>query len=95
MTARDLYDLGDSPPLGHVPRRMHAATFRQSRYGPPERAFGFEVVETPKMGPRQITVQVMAAGINYNGVWAASGTPLDVIARERGYAKITPNLAGL
>lgn len=83
MTARDLYDLGDSPPLGHVPRRMHAATFRQSRYGPPERAFGFEVVETPKMGPRQITVQVMAAGINYNGVWAASGTPLDVIAMRQ------------
>lgn len=83
MAARDLYDLGESPPLGHVPARMHAATIRQSRFGPPERAFGFEVVDTPKMGPRQITVQVMAAGINYNGVWAALGTPVDVIAMRQ------------
>lgn len=95
MATRDLYDFGESPPLGHVPRRMHAATIRQSRYGDPIGAFGFEVVDVPPMGPRQVTLQVMASGINYNGVWAALGTPIDVIAiRQKQGAPEDFHIAG-
>ncbi|RIL05748.1 MAG: crotonyl-CoA carboxylase/reductase [Proteobacteria bacterium] len=81
--ARDLYDVGESPPLGHVPSRMHAALIRQSRFGEPIEAFAIEVVDVPKPGPRQVLVQVMAAGVNYNGVWTALAKPVDVIAMRQ------------
>jgi NAD(P)-dependent dehydrogenase (short-subunit alcohol dehydrogenase family) len=35
------------------------------------------------MRPHQVLVFVMAAGINYNNVWADLGRPLDVIAARR------------
>ena len=34
----------------------------------------------PAIGPDEVLVAVMAAGINYNNVWAAQGIPIDVIA---------------
>lgn len=82
---KDLYDLAEAPPLGHVPPRMHSMTVRQERFGEPKTAFAREVVETPEIGPREVLVYVMAAGINYNNVWAALGVPVDVIkARAAG-----------
>ncbi|MEU4639498.1 crotonyl-CoA carboxylase/reductase [Micromonospora sp. NPDC023814] len=77
---QELHDLGTTAPLGEVPRFMHAALIRRSRYGQPAKAFEIEVVEVPPVGPKQVLVSVMAAGINYNGVWAALGAPADVIA---------------
>lgn len=78
-----LYELGETPPLGEVPRQMYASLIRSERYGQPKGAFKTEVVDVPKPGPRQVLVWVMAAGINYNNVWAALGTPVDVIAARR------------
>ena len=77
---KNLYELGETPPLGHVPRKMYASVIRQERYGMPKQAFKTEVVDVPPIGPRQILVWVMAAGINYNNVWASLGTPVDLIA---------------
>jgi crotonyl-CoA carboxylase/reductase len=34
------------------------------------------VVETPEIDAHEVLVLVMAAGVNYNGVWAALGTPI-------------------
>jgi len=83
-TARNLYPLGEAPPLGHVPEMMHAQVIRQSRFGEPRSAFQPEVVKTPSIGPDDVLVYVMAAGVNYNNVWAALGTPVDVIgARQK------------
>ncbi len=79
-TLKDLYELGEAPPLGHVPTRMHAQLIRQSRFGEPHGAFQPEVVPTPTIGPDDALVYVMAAGVNYNNVWAALGRPVDVIA---------------
>jgi crotonyl-CoA carboxylase/reductase len=76
---KDLYDLGEAPPIGVVPPKMHAMTVRRENFGPPEQAFRPEVVPTPEIGPREALVYVMAAGINYNNVWAALGIPIDVI----------------
>jgi crotonyl-CoA carboxylase/reductase len=59
---------------------MHAQLIRASRFGPPARAFLDEVVPTPLPGPDEVLVYVMAAGVNYNNVWAALGRPVDVIA---------------
>jgi crotonyl-CoA carboxylase/reductase len=73
------YDLGELPPLGVVPHIMKAATIRQNRYGMPIDAFAIEEVPVPTVGPNQVLVLVMAAGINHNSVWASQGKPTDVI----------------
>lgn len=87
MTTHDLYDLGDAPPMGEVPARMHASVIRQERFGQPADAFRTEVVPVPPVGPGKVLVKVMAAGVNYNNVWAALGEPVDVIAaRQRAGA---------
>ncbi len=77
---KDLYEIGEIPALGHVPDRMYAAVIRPERYGPPEKAFAVETVPTPRPGRGQVLVLVMAAGVNFNNVWASLGVPVDVIA---------------
>jgi crotonyl-CoA carboxylase/reductase len=76
---RDLYDIGSVPPVGHVPREMYAQVIRQDRFGEPMQAFKVEKVPVPELAPDEVLVCVMAAGINYNNVWAALGVPVDVI----------------
>lgn len=77
------YPLGDIPPLGHVPRYMHAQVIREDRFGPPISAFQQECLPVPEIGPDECLILVMAAGINFNGCWAASGKPLNVIDLHR------------
>src|SRR5689334_9884615 len=67
---KDLYDIGEIPPLGHVPARMHAWAIRKERHGPPEESMQLEVVPTWTLDSHDVLVLVMAAGVNYNGVWA-------------------------
>ncbi len=83
MAAREIYPLGEMPPLGEVPTRMFASVIRSERYGDPINAFEIEEMPVPKIGPTQVLVNVMAAGINYNNVWAALGYPVDVIAARQ------------
>lgn len=73
---KDLYEVGELPPLGHVPAHMHAWAIRKERHGEPDTAMQLEVVETPKIDSNEVLVLVMAAGVNYNGVWAALGKPI-------------------
>ena len=75
---RDLYEIDEIPPLGHVPARMYAWTIRPERQGRPDQAMQVEVVETPALDSHEVLVFVMAAGVNYNGVWAALGSPVSV-----------------
>ena len=35
---KDLYEVGEIPPLGHVPKRMYAWAIRRDRHGPPDKA---------------------------------------------------------
>jgi crotonyl-CoA carboxylase/reductase len=80
----DLCELGEVPDLGTVPRRMLAQVIRAERFGEPADAFREEAIEIPALGPREVLVYVMAAGVNYNNVWAAMGIPIDVIkARQK------------
>lgn len=80
MSAKELYEIGEIPELGDVPQKMHAQLIRPERFGEPTEAFQPEVVDIPELGPRDVLVYVMAAGVNYNNVWAALGIPVNVIA---------------
>ena len=73
---KDLYDIGEIPPLGHVPEKMWAWAIRKERHGPPDSAMQLEAVPTWSIGDDEVLVLVMAAGVNYNGVWAALGEPI-------------------
>jgi crotonyl-CoA carboxylase/reductase len=75
---RDLYAIGEIPPLGHVPANMHAWTIRRERQGPPETSMQIEVVPTWAIGDKEVLVFVMAGGVNYNGIWAGLGQPVSV-----------------
>ena len=76
---KEIYAIGEAPPLGYVPPKMHAQVIRQERFGQPSQAFAIEQVPVPEIRPDEVLVYVMAAGINYNNVWAGLGTPVDVI----------------
>ncbi|WP_350335477.1 crotonyl-CoA carboxylase/reductase [Coralliovum pocilloporae] len=75
---KDLYELGEIPPLGHVPKNMYAWAIRREREGEPEQAMQVEVLPTWELDSNEVLVLVMAAGVNYNGVWASLGTPISV-----------------
>ncbi len=76
---KELYDIGEHPPLGEVPEKMHAWLIRPERFGEPMKAFAEEVVDVPDIADDEVLVYVMAAGVNYNNVWAGLGVPIDVI----------------
>lgn len=76
VAAKDLYEIGETPPLGHVPKYMYAWVIRRERHGDPESALQVEVVDTPTIGPEDALVMIKAAGVNYNCVWAALGQPV-------------------
>jgi crotonyl-CoA carboxylase/reductase len=75
----EILELGEVPELGVVPSRMLAQVIRAERFGEPRDAFQREAVGVPELGPHDVLVYVMAAGVNYNNVWAAMGIPIDVI----------------
>ena len=77
--AKELYNLGEMPPLGVIPKQMHAWLIRPERFGKPTEAFQQEVVDVPSIADDEVLVYVMAAGINYNNVWAGLGIPVNVI----------------
>ncbi|HWV37068.1 MAG TPA: crotonyl-CoA carboxylase/reductase [Vulgatibacter sp.] len=75
----ELVEVGTTPPLGVVPKRMHAVVIRKGREGEPLEAMRPEVVDVPEPGPDEALVWVMAAGVNFNGIWASRGKPVSVM----------------
>lgn len=73
---KDLYEVGEIPPLGHVPSKMYGWAIRRERHGEPDTAMQVEVLPTPEIDSHDVLVMVMAAGVNYNGVWASLGKPI-------------------
>jgi crotonyl-CoA carboxylase/reductase len=63
---------------GELPRTMPAWVIRQEREGQPMDAFQLEEIEIPEPGAFEVIVRVMAAGVNYNNVWAAQGKPVSI-----------------
>ena len=79
-------DLADVTKLdaepGTLPETMSAWVIREETMGEPKDAFKLEEIETPEPGAFEVIVRVMAAGVNFNNVWAALGEPVSVF----GYA---------
>lgn len=93
---KDLYEIGEMPPLGHVPKQMHAWTIRRERHGQPDTAMQIEVVDTWKIDSNEVLILVMAAGVNYNGVWACLGEPVSVFdGHKQPYAVLGSDAAGI
>src|SRR5918911_218821 len=63
---------------GDLPATMAAWVIREERFGEPLEAFQLEEIEVPEPGAFEVTVRVMAAGVNFNNVWAALGQPVSV-----------------
>ena len=87
--AKDLYEIGELPPIGELPAKMHAQLVRPARFGEPETAIQDEVIDIPQLGPRDALVAVMAAGVNFNNVWAARGIPVDVTKGQARWGEPT------
>ncbi|GIX43308.1 MAG: crotonyl-CoA carboxylase/reductase [Leptospiraceae bacterium] len=79
----EIVPIGELPPVGVVPKKMYAQVIRAERFGDPIKAFQIEEIPVPEPGPREVLVAVMAAGVNYNNVWAALGYPVNVIAARQ------------
>jgi crotonyl-CoA carboxylase/reductase len=63
---------------GELPRTMTAWVIREDRLGEPLDAFQLEEIAVPEPGAFEVVVRVMAAGVNFNNVWAALGEPVSV-----------------
>src|SRR5215217_6368774 len=63
---------------GELPATMAAWVIREERQGEPLEAFQLEQIEVPEPGAFEVVVRVMAAGVNFNNVWAALGKPVSV-----------------
>jgi crotonyl-CoA carboxylase/reductase len=85
----DLFDVGEIPEIGEVPARMHAQLVRPERFGEPKDAIRDEVIDVPEIGPHEALVMVMAAGVNFNNVWAARGVPIDVTKTQARWGEPT------
>jgi crotonyl-CoA carboxylase/reductase len=86
---KDLYEIGELPPVGEVPAKMHAQLVRPDRFGDPSTAIVDEVIDVPEPGPHDVIVAVMAAGVNFNNVWAARGIPVDVTKGQARWGEPT------
>jgi crotonyl-CoA carboxylase/reductase len=93
---KDLYEIGEMPPLGFVPPKMYAWSIRRERHGEPDTAMQVEVIDTWKLDSHDVLVLVMAAGVNYNGVWACLGEPVSVFdVHKAPYAVLGSDAAGI
>jgi crotonyl-CoA carboxylase/reductase len=86
---QDVYEVGELPPVGEVPPRMHAMLVRPDRFGEPSEAIRDEVIDVPDLGPHDVLVATMAAGVNFNNVWAARGVPIDVTKGQARWGEPT------
>jgi crotonyl-CoA carboxylase/reductase len=72
----EIAEIGVEP--GELPKTMLAWVLRPEREGDLENGFQIEELEVPEPGPYEAIVRVMAAGVNFNSVWAALGVPISI-----------------
>ena len=51
-----IYEVGERPPLGVIPRKMYAWTIRNERLGSPETAFQVELVDVPEIRDDELLI---------------------------------------
>ncbi|MEM9068562.1 MAG: crotonyl-CoA carboxylase/reductase [Myxococcota bacterium] len=79
LPSQSIVPIGRVPELGVVPDKMHAWVIRPERFGEPSKSFALEEMPVWEIGPDEVLVQVMAAGVNYNAIWAGLGKPVDIL----------------
>lgn len=70
--------------MAETPKKMRAVVIRPERLGEPIKAMKVEEIDTPEPGPGEVLVFVKAAGVNFNGVWASLGKPVNIM-KYTGY----------
>ena len=53
---KDLYEMGEMPPLGYVPKKMYAWAIRRERHGEPNTAMIQEILEVPRLDNYDVLV---------------------------------------
>ncbi len=76
---------------GTLPATMPAWVIREDRFGEPIDAMQLEEVEVPEPGAFEVIVRVMAAGVNFNNVWASLGQPVSVF---RSHPEVDHHIGG-
>src|ERR1044071_8688804 len=66
------------PEPGELPKTMAAWVVSAEGEGERTAAFQLEEMEVPEPAAFEVVVRVMAAGVNFNNVWAALGKPISV-----------------
>lgn len=89
MTTSYEHGISGLPPLGEVPATMSAQIVRPDRFGEPRDAIVREEIPVPELGSGDVLVMVMAAGVNFNNVWAARGIPVDVTKTQARWGEPT------
>jgi crotonyl-CoA carboxylase/reductase len=79
IMSETIVPVGKLPELGNVPKKMNAFVIRPERFGEPMKSFQLEEMPVWDIGPGEVLVQVMAAGINYNAIWAGLGEPVNIL----------------
>ena len=54
MSRKEIYEIGEVPPIGHVPKHMYAQLIRAERFGEPKQAFKVEKVDVPEIRPDEV-----------------------------------------
>lgn len=72
------YPVGTIPPLGVVPEKMNAWIIEKNNHGTPSDVMKQAIIPVRHLKSDEVLICVLAAGINYNGVWAATGKPVSV-----------------
>lgn len=67
------------------PGQMTAWVIRESRHGNPLQAMQLETVPVPDIAADEVLIEIMAAGINFNGVWLCLGQPVPLSRLKTGY----------
>ena len=60
---KDLYELGEIPPMGYVPKKMYAWAIRKERHGEPNTAMVQEVVDVLELFERLLGQKARRAEI--------------------------------
>ena len=87
---KDLYEIGELPPIGEVPAQMHAQLVRPDRYGEPESRDPGRGDRRPRArAARRARRWSWRPGVNFNNVWAARGIPVDVTKTQARWGEPT------
>ena len=88
LPKKDLYEVGEIPPLGHVPKQMYAWAIRRERHGDPDKSFEIEVVDVPKLDSHEVLVLVA------QGVDRPHAEPVATVGLEPHHGRLERVAAG-